>query len=62
MACELFYITICEGFNKQLDVFMMHQIDMFYHFVFDLGHKHVIDWDNEWLKELAKHKELQSID
>jgi hypothetical protein len=41
------FITICEGFNKQLVVFMMHQIDMFYHFVLDLGHGHVIDWDNE---------------
>jgi len=59
MVNELFYITICESFNKQLCVFMMHQIDMFCHFVLDLEHKHVIDWDNEWLKELGKHKELQ---
>jgi hypothetical protein len=44
---ELFYITICESFNKQLCVFMMHQIDMFCHFVLDLEHRHVIDWDNE---------------
>jgi hypothetical protein len=62
MACELFYITICEGFNKQLGVFMMQQIDMFYHFVLDLGHRHVIDWDNELLHELAKHKGLQLCD
>jgi hypothetical protein len=59
MTYGLSYTTICEGSNKRLCMFIMHQIDMFYHFVISFS---IRIWTCSWFKErcnLVEHKGLQ---